>query len=92
MTPLSRKVAVCLTLSQGATVELKKFHHSGLPVLEAGGGHGLETVAEGVGVIVDDPEDTEDTEGMEDMEDMEHEGHGGQGGDGGRGGQEEKQH
>ena len=81
MTPLTRKM--------GEVVSGARYH-PGLPVPEAGGGHGLEPLADGVGIIVDGPEDTEDTKGVKDMEDVEREGHGGQGGRGGHGGQEEK--
>ena len=59
ITALSRKMAVCLVLDWGATIEvklelvggpIKPDHHPGLPVPEAEGGHVLESVAEGVGV------------------------------------------
>ena len=62
MTPLTRKM--------GEEVSGAR-HHPGLPVPEAGGGYGLEPLAEGVGIIVDGPEDTEDTEGVGDVEDVE---------------------
>ena len=76
--------SACLALGQGATVEVdlqpvggpvEPTHYPGLSMLEAGGGHGLEPVAEGVGVIVDGPEDMEDTEGVENVEDVERGGH-----------------